>query len=55
MRSVAVAISLSVLLLGGPARAVETFKVTDGIYAFVDEKSQRSPSNLGNNATLVLS
>ena len=54
MRNVAVAIGLSVLLLGGPARALETVKVTDGIYAFVGEKSQRSPSNLGNNATFGL-
>ena len=54
MRSVAAAISLLGLFLCGPARALETVKVTDGIYAFVGGKSQRSPRNLGNNATFGL-
>jgi glyoxylase-like metal-dependent hydrolase (beta-lactamase superfamily II) len=34
-----------------PAAALETVKVTDGIYAFVGEKQQRSPTNLANNST----
>ncbi len=54
MRSVSVAIGLLGLSLCGPARALETVKVTDGIYAFVGEKTQRSPLNLGNNATFGL-
>lgn len=36
------------------AVALETVKVTDGIYAFVGEKQQRSPQNLANNATFGL-
>jgi glyoxylase-like metal-dependent hydrolase (beta-lactamase superfamily II) len=54
MRSVAVALALMDLSLCGPASALETVKVTDGIYAFVGEKTQRSPLNLGNNATFGL-
>jgi len=37
-----------------PAFALDTVKVTDGIYAFVGEKEQRSPENLANNATFGL-
>lgn len=33
------------------AAALETVKVTEGIYAFVGEKQQRSPTNLANNST----
>ena len=33
------------------ALALDTVKVTDGIYAFVGEKKQRSLTNLANNAT----
>lgn len=36
------------------AMSLETVKVTDGIYAFVGEKQQRSPANLANNATFGL-
>ncbi len=49
---------LGVLSLGGflvyanaAACALETVKVTDGIYALVGPLEQRSPENLGNNAT----
>jgi len=39
-------------LLGwAPANAMEIQKVTDNIYALVGDMSQRSPENLGNNAT----
>lgn len=38
-------------LVSRPALALETVKVTDGIYAFVGEKQQRSPQNLANNST----
>jgi len=33
------------------AFALDVHKVTDGVYALVGEKKQRSPSNLANNAT----
>jgi glyoxylase-like metal-dependent hydrolase (beta-lactamase superfamily II) len=54
VRVVAVAACLMGVSFCGPARALETVKVTDGIYAFVGEKSQRSPGNLANNATFGL-
>jgi len=34
-----------------PAAALEVQKVTEGVYALVGELGQRSPENLGNNAT----
>lgn len=45
--------SLSILLgsLPGVAAPLKTIQVADGVYAFVGELGQRSPSNLGNNAT----
>lgn len=39
---------------GAAAQALDTQPVTDGIWAFVGEKAQRSPENLGNNATFGL-
>lgn len=33
------------------ALALETVKVAEGVYAFVGEKEQRSPTNLANNST----
>src|SRR3990172_1560391 len=45
---------LSVLLISiHPAMAapLQVQKVTDGVYALVGEMEQRSPENLGNNAT----
>ncbi|MEE9426909.1 MAG: MBL fold metallo-hydrolase [Paracoccaceae bacterium] len=39
------------LLFCIPAHALEIQKITDNIYALVGELSQRSPENLGNNAT----
>ena len=38
----------------GSAFALDTVTVADGIYAFVGEKQQRSPTNLANNATFGL-
>jgi glyoxylase-like metal-dependent hydrolase (beta-lactamase superfamily II) len=40
-----------VMLQALPARALETMGVTDGIYAFVGEKQQRSPAKFANNST----
>ncbi|MBU2582363.1 MAG: MBL fold metallo-hydrolase [Alphaproteobacteria bacterium] len=37
-----------------PVLALEPVPVSDGIYAFVGEKEQRSPGNLANNATFGL-
>ncbi len=49
------ALSFAIAALSAmPARALETIKVTDGIFAFVGEKAQRSPKNLANNATFGL-
>lgn len=44
---------LFILLAVGGTRAIalEPVKVTEGIYAFVGEKQQRSPTNLANNST----
>ena len=42
------------VFLTAPAYALDTVKVADGIYAFVGEKHQRSPTNLANNATFGL-
>ena len=39
------------LILASPALALETQGVTDNIWALVGETNQRSPQNLGNNAT----
>ena len=36
------------------AEVLEVQPVTDGAWAIVDEKAQRSPENLGNNATFGL-
>jgi glyoxylase-like metal-dependent hydrolase (beta-lactamase superfamily II) len=47
-------VGLMVLLWSWPVLALDTIKVTDGIYAFVGEKLQRSPKNLANNATFGL-
>ena len=38
-------------LSGFSANAFEIQKVTEGVYAFVGEKTQRSPTNLANNST----
>ena len=38
-------------LFGAPARALETVRVADNAYALVGPLEQRSPENLGNNAT----
>lgn len=51
MRRVAGGLAALMLLAAGPAAALEVQKVTDGIYALVGEMGQRSPDNLGNNAT----
>jgi glyoxylase-like metal-dependent hydrolase (beta-lactamase superfamily II) len=40
-----------VVISSGPARALEAVKVADEVYALVGELGQRSPTNLGNNAT----
>jgi glyoxylase-like metal-dependent hydrolase (beta-lactamase superfamily II) len=49
MLSVAVLVHL--VLLQAPARALDAVKVADDVYALVGELGQRSPQNLGNNAT----
>ena len=41
----------ALLFLTQSALALEVQKVTDGVYALVGEKKQRSKENLGNNAT----
>jgi glyoxylase-like metal-dependent hydrolase (beta-lactamase superfamily II) len=38
-------------LLSGAASALEVQRITDNVYALVGELGQRSPENLGNNAT----
>jgi glyoxylase-like metal-dependent hydrolase (beta-lactamase superfamily II) len=47
---------LAAVLLAAPiaAQALEVRPVTDGVWAIVGEKAQRSPGNLGNNATFGL-
>jgi hypothetical protein len=47
---------LAAALLAAPiaAQALEVRPVTDGVWAIVGEKAQRSPGNLGNNATFGL-
>lgn len=46
------AASVAALLLAAvPAAALEIQPVTDGVWALVGEKAQRSPQNLANNAT----
>jgi glyoxylase-like metal-dependent hydrolase (beta-lactamase superfamily II) len=47
---------LTAALLAAPiaAQALEVRPVTDGVWAIVGEKAQRSPGNLGNNATFGL-
>lgn len=52
--TVAWILALSALNTPAIAKSLETVKVTDGIYAFVGEKQQRSPENLANNATFGL-
>ncbi len=46
---------LAVIALAPPfqaaARALEVQPVVNGVWAIVGEKAQRSPGNLGNNAT----
>lgn len=42
------------LLLPGVALALEVQELTHGVWAIVGEKAQRSPENLGNNATFGL-
>ncbi|MCP4184699.1 MAG: MBL fold metallo-hydrolase [Hyphomicrobiales bacterium] len=46
-----ITIVLASLLSVFPANAFEVQKVTEGIYALVGEKNQRSPTNLANNST----
>jgi glyoxylase-like metal-dependent hydrolase (beta-lactamase superfamily II) len=50
---VAITLSIGLLAVSISARAasLEVQKVADGIYALVGELGQRSPENLGNNAT----
>lgn len=50
-RLVAVAV---LLVLPGAVWALEPQKITEGIWAIVGEKAQRSPENLANNATFGL-
>lgn len=47
----AVFLTLSLIAAAGQAMALEVQKIDDGIYAFVGDLGQRSPENLGNNAT----
>jgi glyoxylase-like metal-dependent hydrolase (beta-lactamase superfamily II) len=54
MRTHTAAIAILFALFSWPALALDTVKVTDGVYAFVGEKAQRSPTNLANNATFGL-
>ncbi len=54
MRTLGSAIVLLIACWSWPACALETVKVTEGIYAFVGEKQQRSAKNLANNATFGL-
>lgn len=49
-----VSFALSAIVFAAGAQALDTVKVTDGIYAFVGEMQQRSPTNLANNATFGL-
>lgn len=54
MKASALIAALLFMLMAPAAWALETVKVTDGVYAFVGEKQQRSPTNLANNATFGL-
>jgi glyoxylase-like metal-dependent hydrolase (beta-lactamase superfamily II) len=54
MRLQTATVGVLLALLSWPALALEAVKVSDGIYAFVGEKEQRSPTNLANNATFGL-
>ena len=54
MRRFTLGLACLALVCASPSLALETVKVTDGIYAFVGEKEQRSPQNLANNATFGL-
>ena len=42
---------IALIIMSQSALALEVQKVTDGVYALVGELAQRSPKNLGNNAT----
>ncbi len=46
-----ITIILAFCLSGFSANAFEVQKVTEGVYALVGEKTQRSPTNLANNST----
>ncbi len=54
MRTFALWFGLAATLWCSPLLALETVKVTDGIYAFVGEMQPRTPANLANNATFGL-
>lgn len=54
MRFLAVLVSIFCAISAHSAAALETVKVTDGIYAIVGEKAQRSEKNRANNATFGL-
>ena len=54
MRILPTALLLIFACWSAQALALDTVKVTDGIYAFMGEKKQRSPTNLANNATFGL-
>lgn len=45
---------MNLVVTASHANSLKTVKVTDGIYAFVGEKQQRSTTNLANNATFGL-
>jgi len=54
MRVVAPALLVLILFGSCPVLALDTVAVTDGIFAFVGQKQQRSAENLANNATFGL-
>lgn len=54
MRIVAASLLGFLLIWSCPAVALDAIEVVDGIYAFVGQKQQRTPTNLANNATFGL-
>jgi glyoxylase-like metal-dependent hydrolase (beta-lactamase superfamily II) len=54
MRKLSAALLVILVFWSTRALALDTVKVTDGIYALVGEKKQRSPTNFANNTTFGL-
>jgi glyoxylase-like metal-dependent hydrolase (beta-lactamase superfamily II) len=53
-RPLVACLAMLLAMVSTPANALDTVKVADNVYALVGELGQRSPTNLGNNATFGL-